>query len=310
MSVPTAVPPEARARLTARFGPGAGPWCDALPTLVAQLTWRWGLVVRESGGGGTSRVFRCTRLADGRPLWLKLTPDPQVAAQEAAALAAWARTPAVVGMLEYDAATGALLLADVAPGTPLRGRAWRPAEVAQLLTALRGAGVPGGSAVPSPPAQPAQPSLVSPASPANLPSLRERVGFLFDLTRRRAPGAALGPARAAALDLAAAGPPGLVHGDLHAGNVLDGRDGLVAIDPRPSLGDPDFDLVDWVLEGAEDLPGLERRITELVALVPGASAERVLAWCRALAPLVAAPRAAAGRRDPQTVFLLELAAAG
>ncbi|OUC96640.1 hypothetical protein CA984_14275 [Streptosporangium minutum] len=46
----------------------------------------------------------------------------------------------------------------------------------------------------------------------------------------------------------AAGPAGLVHGDLHPGNVLDGGPrGLVVIDPRPCVGDPAFDAVDWVL---------------------------------------------------------------
>lgn len=39
----------------------------------------------------------------------------------------------------------------------------------------------------------------------------------------------------------------LLHGDLHPGNVLDGGTrGLVAIDPRSCVGDPAFDVVDWV----------------------------------------------------------------
>lgn len=137
--------------------------------------------------------------------------------------------------------------------------------------------------------------------------LGDRVEFLFDLTERRAPGAVPPGARAFARELAAGGQLALVHGDLHPSNVLDGPAGPVAIDPRPTLGDPDFDLVDWVLDGVTDRPVLDRRIAGLSALVPGADPERVLAWCRALAVIVAAPRAAAGRRDAETTFLLELA---
>ncbi|MFE2720819.1 aminoglycoside phosphotransferase family protein [Kitasatospora sp. NPDC059327] len=284
MSDLTAVPAEARARLTVRFGPSAEAWCDELPARVAELAGSWGLTVRSAGGGGTSRVFRCTR-ADGTAAWLKLTPDAEVARQEAAALRAWAGLPSVVRLLAYDPAARALLLADVAPGLPLRRRDRRPAEVAPLLGALRSVPVDGLA----------------------LPPLGDRVEFLFDLTERRAPGAVPPGARASARELAAGGPVALVHGDLHPANVLDGPAGPVAIDPRPSLGDPDFDLVDWVLDDVTDRAALERRIAGLTALVPDSDPARVLAWCRTLAVVVAAPRAAAGRRDAETTFLRELA---
>ncbi|MFJ3792147.1 aminoglycoside phosphotransferase family protein [Kitasatospora sp. NPDC090091] len=310
-----AVPADVRARLAVRFGASAEAWCDALPGLVAELARRWGLVVRAAGGGGTARVFRCTRgdgFGDGgdgpgedrdggESVWLKLTPDPEVARQEAVALRAWAGLPSVVRVLEDDPTAGALLLAGVRPGTTLRQRAWHPEEVTPLLGALRSVPV-GGLA---------------------LGTLAERVEFLFDLTERRvsggapagttdgAPGtavaAAVGRARALAVELTEGGPSALVHGDLHPGNVLDGPAGPVAIDPRPSLGDPDFDLVDWAIDGVTDRPALERRIAALAAGVPGSDPERVLAWCRVGAVMVAAPRAAAGRRDAETAFLLELA---
>ncbi|WP_406208148.1 phosphotransferase [Kitasatospora sp. NBC_01560] len=278
------VPVEVRARLAVRFGPAAEDWCARLPALVEELTARWGLTARSAGGGGTARVFRCTR-PDGEQVWLKLTPDAEVARQEAAALRAWAGLPSVVRLLAYDPAAAALLLADVPPGTTLRERPRQPAEVAPLLGALRSVPVDGLALGP----------------------LAERVDFLFDLTERRAPGIVPARARARARELATGGPVTLVHGDLHPGNVLDGPAGPVAIDPRPSLGDPDFDLVDWVLDDVTDLPALDRRTAELCALVPGADPDRVLAWCRTLAVIVAAPRAAAGRRDAETTFLRELA---
>ncbi|MCP9962507.1 hypothetical protein LUX05_16085 [Streptomyces somaliensis] len=141
--------------------------------------------------------------------------------------------------------------------------------------------------------------------------LSHRIGFLFDLAGRRLAAAGtghpvgpavLGRSRAAALELAADGPVGLVHGDLHPANVLSGPGArLVAIDPRPAWGDPDFDAVDWVLGGATGPAVLEERIGELASLVPGQSPDRVRGWCRALAVLNALPRdpRAAGRRgDP------------
>ncbi|MCX4759076.1 aminoglycoside phosphotransferase family protein [Kitasatospora purpeofusca] len=281
-----AVPEEVRARLVTRFGPGAREWCEELPRLVGGLAGRWGLAVRTAGGGGTSRVFRCERLADGAAVWLKLTPDAEVARQEAVALAAWREVPSVVGLLAEDVGAGALLLADVRPGTTLRERGWRPAEVAGMLAAMR--------SVPAPP-------------PTALPSLAERLDFLFDLTERRAPGVSTADARALTRELTGGGPVGLVHGDLHPSNVLLGPAGALAIDPRACLGDPDFDLVDWALDGVADPAALSARIAALTALVAGSDADRVLAWCRASAVLVAAPRVAAGREDAGTVFLRELA---
>ncbi|MFE2409237.1 aminoglycoside phosphotransferase family protein [Kitasatospora sp. NPDC059408] len=279
----TTVPNDVRARFAVRFGPSAQAWCDALPALVDGLAARWGLRVGAAGGGGTARVFRCTDGA-GATVWLKLTPDRRVAAEEEAALRAWAGLPSVVRLLAHDDATGALLLAGVAPGTTLRQRVWRPEEVAGVLSALRSVPVDGVA----------------------LPSLAERVDFLFDLTERRAPGVVPASAHAFALALAADGPVAIVHGDLHPGNVLDGPDGPVAIDPRATLGDPDFDLLDWVLDAVASRADLDRRIAALCPLVPGSDPARVLAWCRAIAPIVAGPRIAAGRGGADTAFLAEL----
>ncbi|WP_051732134.1 aminoglycoside phosphotransferase family protein [Kitasatospora phosalacinea] len=260
------VPPEVRARFAVRFGAGVADWCDALPALVRELAGRWGLEVVAAGGGGTSRVFRCVRGVGGAVVWLKLTPEPAIAREEAEALRAWAAVPSVVPLLAADPAAGALLLADVPPGTPVRRLGWSLPELAALLRDLRS------------PAAPEEESALRP--------LADRVGFVFDLAGRRGR-TGLAAHRAAALELASGGPVGLVHGDLHPSNVLSGPGGrLVAIDPRPSWGDPDFDAVDWVLAGAPGPEALRERIAALAALVPGLSPERLHAWCRALAPLI------------------------
>ncbi|MER5555107.1 aminoglycoside phosphotransferase family protein [Streptomyces sp. NPDC002793] len=292
------VTPDIRDRLLVRFGADVLGWCDGLPALVHELAARWGLDPVSAGGGGTSRVFRCSRRDTGAPVWLKLTPEPVIAREEAEALRAWAGTPSVVTLLAVDLDAGALLLEDVEPGVPVRQLTWTLPEVAALLRELRVSSPPRG-----------EHSVLRPLS--------HRIDFLFDMTDRRlaaartnvplAP-AALGRARAAALALAAGGPMALVHGDLHPANVLSGPGArMVAIDPRPTWGDPDFDTVDWALEGVTDPAMLEQRIGELAALVPGLSPHRVLDWCRASAALDAVPRLCAGRDDPQTRFLTALA---
>jgi streptomycin 6-kinase len=291
------ITPEVRDRLVVRFGAEVLAWCDELPALVSELAARWNLDLVAAGGGGTSRVFRCLRRDTGASVWLKLTPESSIAREEAEALRAWAGTPSVVTLLAEDLAAGALLLENVEPGVPARQLAWNLPEVAVLLRDLR---------------------VSAPESRGRsvLQPLSRRIDFLFDLTDRRlaaarvnglVASAVLAGARSAALELAASGPVGLVHGDLHPANVLSGPGArMVAIDPRPTWGDPDFDAVDWVLEGAEGLARLEQRIEKLAAMVPGQSPDRVQGWCRALAALIAVPRICKGRDDAETQFLMAL----
>ncbi|MEW1863820.1 aminoglycoside phosphotransferase family protein [Streptomyces sp. NPDC088194] len=305
------VPPAVRDRLVVRFGPEVVGWLDALPSLVGELTARWNLEPVAAGGGGTSRVFRCVRRDTGASVWLKLTPEPAIAREEAAALRAWAGRPSVVPLLAEELAVGALLLGDVRPGVQVKRLGWRLADIGPLLRDLR---------VPA----------VAPVPHSALRPLTHRVDFVFDLTLRRLAAAGVGEpfdagvldrARAAALELAVDGPLGLVHGDLNPANVLSGpgadtvagpgqaptpATALVAIDPRPAWGDPDFDAVDWVLDAVTDHADLERRIDTLAALVPGMSPARVLRWCRSLGVLDAALRFCAGRHGPETRFLLTL----
>lgn len=129
---PVLVDRAARDRLAVRFGADVAAWCDGLPSLVAELAGRWRLRPVESKGGSTSRVLRCLRRDTGATVWLKLTPDPVVAAEEAEALTLWSGTPSVVDLLEQDLRVGALLLADVSPrghrGPALRSAARGPAR--------------------------------------------------------------------------------------------------------------------------------------------------------------------------------------
>ncbi|CCH31550.1 aminoglycoside phosphotransferase family protein [Actinosynnema sp. NPDC047251] len=235
-----------RARLVKRFGPGVRPWLDGLPDLVATLCARWALTPERELTGNTSHTLLCRR--GGTPVVLKLTPEPEIAAQEAAALRAWEPVPEVVALLEHDVAAGALLLEGLEPGTPA---ACGPAYL-DVLTALH---VP---------------------APAGFIPLTERLDFMYAHAARGRPGdysAAHAAARALALDPV---PAVLLHGDLHLRNVLDaGARGLVAIDPRPCVGDAAFDAADFVFAA----PDWETGLAALDGVVDVARAE---AWCHAL----------------------------
>ena len=254
----------ARARLLSRFGEGAREWCAGLPRLVEEYCSRWDLRLEHAQSGSTSRVyFGWQRGRPGRPereVVLKVTPEPPIARTEAAALRVWAATSHAVALLDADPGGGALLLERVRPGTKLRDAGARlPArEMAELLIGLRAA---TGDLT------------------HQLPPLSERIEFIFGLIRSRLTGARVAPlvdpglvtaGHELARTLAQTGPSALVHGDLHLANILiarqprqprqpgqPGQPGqsdqpgrLVAIDPRPCLGDPDFDAVDWVLAPA------------------------------------------------------------
>ncbi|MBP2336340.1 streptomycin 6-kinase [Saccharothrix coeruleofusca] len=245
-------------RLLSRFGPGVRAWLEALPDLVDALARRWGLEVVRPMSGGTSHTLLCTR--EGTTVVLKLTPDTTIAAEEHAALRAWEPSPRVVRVLEADVPAGALLLEGLVPGTQVGSSGGVVAvPVRRLADLLR--------------------ELHTPPPPPGLPTLAQRVDYIFDLFRRRRPEQDYSAAHAAAAALAGDRvPTRLLHGDLHLGNVLDGgARGLVVIDPRPCVGDPAVDAVDFAYAG----PDLRARIEALSAVVDG---DRLAAWCAAFAP--------------------------
>ncbi|MEV7095439.1 aminoglycoside phosphotransferase family protein [Amycolatopsis sp. NPDC051045] len=292
---PVLIDAPARARLADRFGPQlAEPWCDALPDLVTRLAAKWQLEVREARPGNTGRTLLCTG-PGGDLRVLKLTPDPEVARLEFTGLSAWAGCSRVVQVLDADLDANAILLEGLVPGTQLTGRDVPWAQLGDLLNQLHAVEPPRG-----------------------FRRLAEGIEFIFTLSERRrreSPAAAhlsaevLAKGRERALALATSGPVTLVHGDLHPANVLDagpGR-GIVAIDPRPGLGDPALDVVDWMFLPMAAGGTLDDGLAALAPHVTGFDAERVRAWCVAMAPLVALAPLRRGERTPFTDAVLELA---
>ncbi|NUT91783.1 MAG: phosphotransferase [Saccharothrix sp.] len=236
------------AKLITRFGPGVRAWIDALPTLVDTLAARWDLEPVRRFTGGTSHTLLCRRA--GEPVVLKLTPDPEIARQELDALRAWEPSPRMVRVLDSAVDQGALLLEGLEPGTPAT---YDPPAMVELLDALH----------------------VPPRG--DFPTLADRVDFVFALLARRRPGD-YSAGHAAAAKLARDDVrPTLLHGDLHLDNVLHaGGRGLVAIDPRPCIGDPASDAADF----AYAAPDLRSGIEALSGAVDG---DRLAAWCAAFA---------------------------
>ena len=302
MEFSSAVAQATRRRLDARFGARVEAWWERLPEVMERLAARWELIIGDPvGRGNTSLVVRCQNASLG-PVILKLVPDETLAGAEAAALRSWEPSGHVPHVWGHDGTAGALLLEAIPDETPLgvsRSQV-RLSDVAELICSLHRSG--------------------SPVMVDGVESLAERVEFLYSFWTERhsrnheathaIPAVRLDRGRELARALAAGDQvaPVLLHGDLHPGNVLDGgvNRGLVAIDPRPCVGDPAFDAVDWIFWLTEDPRCWESRARDLAAAL-SIDHQRVLDWCSAFAAMLAAGKAARGEPADHIDALLRLA---
>jgi streptomycin 6-kinase len=287
---------QSRQRLGVRFGDVASQWWEGVAETIRAVARQWELRLGEPvPRGGTSLVVRCCR-ADGRAAVLKLTPEPALARAEAAALRTWAASGRVPELWAVDESAGALLLEAISSQIPLsETEAIHPInDVIAMLHALHAV----------------EPHALPEAEP-----LQQRVQFIFDLwiarcrknpaVSARVPPSLLQRGRDLALSLAAERSTRvLLHGDLHPGNVLDGGTarGLVAIDPRPSVGDPAFDAIDWVYWHAQPSDWNIRIKTLGGAL--RLSERRLERWCAAFAALIAASHVEHRRASTQEIQAL------
>lgn len=269
------MPIAARNRLLDRFGPRARAWVDDFGTIVGELCQKWGLDPHTVRAGGTGAVVECLSTADGTRYALKLSPDPTISQQESRALTYWADASSVVDLVGTDATLGAILLRWLPDATGLTADIWGIPDVAPLIS-----------------------DLYSPRRilPPEVPLAPERVEFVFELWDRRRRAVSDSPidaavwrrCQAAAMEMAGSGDS-LLHGDLHPGNILRAGParGIVAIDPRPCIGDPAMDLVDLAMTGATSEVAIRSRCRQLADISDLVDADRLWLWCCNFAPIMA-----------------------
>jgi streptomycin 6-kinase len=222
---------------------GAG-WLDGLPAQIAQIQQAWSLQV----GGALDSNANCSwiapvRLEDGSEAILKIGFPHSEARHEAEALRVYDGRGAV-RLLRVSEDGFTLLLERCLPGTDL----W---SLTEEESDAMGAGV-------------LQRLWRDMASPTPFQSLSELVDEWCEELPRTAPAAGYDAALIAASiergrDLTATQPRSvLLHGDFHPSNVLSAaREPWLVIDPKPVVGDPAYDLAQWLgnrLEAAEQSP--------------------------------------------------------
>lgn len=289
-----------RRRLRARFGQPVDAWFETLPHVLSGLRERWRIALGSIVPEGTmSVVLRC-RTAEGQRAVLKVSPDRDRLANEAAALSTWA-TAHVPTVLAVDPTVGALLTEAVEPGTTLLASSDYPGidTVADLVRSLHETG----------------------AANASFPPLKRRVAYLFESWARRrrfdvelvelvSPDLYERSQRFATRLAERPSRTVLLHGDLTPVNILDGgqRRGLVAIDPAPCLGDPAFDAIDLLVWQAGDVATIAARASSLAPAIEVDAAE-LLEWCTAFAAMFALDVATSSEPSADRIrALLRLAA--
>jgi streptomycin 6-kinase len=225
-------------RCIGEFEEGAQ-WLQRLPFFVRELERQWSLSVLPAlDTEGNCAWIAPARLADGSEAILKVGIPHAEARREADALRVWNGCGAV-RLLRVSEDGFVLLLERCVPGKDL----WTlpeeqaDAEAAAILKRL-------WSVPPPPDTFDLLPEVVA-GWCERLPQKAERLGYDAET---------VGHAREVAGELVSSQRRlALLHGDLHPGNVLSAeREPWLAIDCKPVIGDPAFDLAQWLGNRYED----------------------------------------------------------
>jgi streptomycin 6-kinase len=252
-----------------RERPGGAAWLESLPELAAECAEQWSLRLGDPFGQGHVSMTMPVRLADGTQAVLKLNFPELESAHEADALAHW-RGDGAVRLLEVDRERNALLLERAEPGTSL----WELSDdkeatliAASVLRRLWRRPVADN-----------HPFRVLAADVGGwmeqLPLDWEELGRPFEQTLVDA-------ATAAARELAATQTSlVLCHQDLQGSNVVRAqREPWLAIDPKPIVGEPAFDVASLLRDRRWSIRGdLIRRRLDLLAAELELERERMRGW--------------------------------
>lgn len=255
-------------REAALLGPAAQRWLEAVPRQLAQLVADWQLTLEpQFDHAGSTSVVVPVVTADGTPAVLKLSLPHADALGEAPALRRWDGRHAV-RLLQVNDDGLVLLLERCVPGHDL----WT-FPVDEQISVIAGL-LPG--------------LWVEPAG-APVRRLEDTAAdwarrMRADSTAFDAPAEAVADAAGWAEQLAATTERRvLLHGDLNPGNVLTAqREPWLAIDPKPWIGDPAFDLaqalMNWIRVSEDaSVDAAVERASRLAAAV-GVDVGRALRW--------------------------------
>jgi streptomycin 6-kinase len=254
-----------------RGEPGGAEWLEALPGLVDACARRWELSLGPPFQPARIALVVPATLRSGEQAVLKLTfPEPE-SEHEGDALAHWDGAGAV-RLLARDDERRALLLERCVPGRQL----W--AVAAEDDANRIAAGVLRLLRRPPPDTHPYR-LLAAEAErwAEELPRRWRALGRPFERLL-------LDEAVAACRELAGGSTEAIVlHQDLHGGNVLRAGEAWVAIDPKPLVGDPAFDVASLLRDRRRLLrqPGAARRVRrrlDLLAAELALDRERARRW--------------------------------
>ncbi|MFJ8363488.1 aminoglycoside phosphotransferase family protein [Streptomyces sp. NPDC093984] len=264
--------PEAFARATVeREGEVGAAWLAELPQIVDELLRRWGCGPDGEVVHGGVGIIVPVRRGDGATAVVKVSFPHPGNVHEPDAFVAWGGRGAVL-LHERDDDRFAMLLERVHTSTLAE------VEDGDELVTVAGR-ISRRLAVPAPP---------------GLPRLCEQAEVWEELLRKDArdlahalPRHVVDAAVATVRDLGRVQPDLLVHGDLHAGNILRGdREPWLAVDPKGCAGDPAYDGGTLLksralaLLQADDLRRAVHRVLDIFAETAEADRVRVRRWAQ------------------------------
>ncbi len=255
-----------------RSEPGGSQWLEALPGVVTTCAERWSLRLGEPYPDSHVSLVLPVERDDGTLAALKVNFPDEESETEADALAHWNGRGAV-RLLEHDEQQRALLVERCSPGSQL----WAVDDDAEATCIASGV---LGEIRRAPPIHHRFRGLADVAEAWAEELERDWRGLGKPFEREL-----LEVARGACLELGRDQSEQVVlHQDFHGGNVLRaGRNGWLAIDPKPLVGEPAFDAASllrdrrWLLGRGGEVERVRRRL-DIVTSELSLDRERTRLW--------------------------------